>query len=106
VAYLHRLNVEPLMKDATTVDDLPGPVVSLTGVIDKGYDFVRGAGAAFTAVLEGSVAGLSWTTIANLNASAQAAIGAHFNYVRINGSAEGALGTGTVCRVAGKEIDR
>lgn len=105
MAHLHRLNVEPLMKNATTVDDLPGPIASLAGVTDKGYDYVRGAGAGFTAVLEGSVAGLAWTTIVNLNVSAQGAIPAHFNYVRINASAEGLLGTGTVCRVAGKEID-
>lgn len=57
-----------------------------------GYDFTRGGTAAFTAVLEGSVAGSNWTTIATLNASAQGEIPAYYNRVRINVSVAGLIG--------------
>jgi len=71
---------------------------------DKGFDFIRDGGAAFTAVLQGSVGKLSWTDIQSLAASAQGVIPAHYNWVRINVTVGGALGTTTQLRVAGKEL--
>lgn len=103
MAFVHQLAVLPVMKNATTVDDLAGDVVELTGVTDKGFDYVRGAGATFTGVLEGSVALLRWETIHDLAASGQGVVAAQYNYVRIRGTAEGLVGTGTLCCVAGKE---
>jgi len=67
----------------------------------KGYDFIRGAGAGFTAQLEASVSGENWTNILALAGSGQGTIAAHYNYVRVNVTVAGALGTGTVLKVGG-----
>lgn len=103
MAFLHQLSVEfPESGGDVTVAN--GPVVDLSGVTDKGFDFVRDPGAAFTAVLEGSVAGLNWTTIDGLAATAQGAIPAQYNYVRARGTVQGAIGATTALKVAGKEV--
>lgn len=70
----------------------------------KGYDFIRGAGAGYTAVLEGSVAGRNWTTIVSLAASAQGVIPVQYNLVRVNCSILGVLGTGPRLVVSGKIV--
>jgi hypothetical protein len=70
---------------------------------EKGYDYTRDPGAGFTANLEGSVAEGQWTLIAALAASGQAAIAAHYNWVRINVSVGGALGATTRLVISGKE---
>jgi hypothetical protein len=69
---------------------------------EKGYDFVRGAGAAFTGNLEGSVAGRTWTLIVSLAAGGQGAIADQYNLVRIDITGGGALGTGTELIISGK----
>lgn len=80
-----------------------GPEIDIAQLApaSKGYDFRRDAGAGFTATLEGSVTGRTWTLIVALAASGQGAIPGHFNYVRANVSAGGALGATTDLRVAG-----
>lgn len=80
-----------------------GPQVDLAQLAptSKGYDLLRDPGAGFTANLEGSVTGRTWTVIVGLGASGQGAIPGHFNYVRANVSAGGALGATTDLRVAG-----
>lgn len=88
---------------AATVTVGTGAVVDIKQLHDKGFTYVKGSGAAFTAVLEASVSGDLWTEIDDMDASAQGAIAAQYNYVRINCSAQGALGTGTKVRVTGKE---
>ena len=86
-----------------TVPTGAGPEVDISQLApaSKGSDFLRDAGAAFTAVLEGSVTGRTWTTIIALAASGQGAITGHYNRVRVNVSVGGALGATTDLRVAG-----
>lgn len=71
--------------------------------IEKGYDFTRDAGAGFTAAIEGSVGNGQWTSLVNLAASGQGTLAAHYNWMRINVSAGGALGASTRLIIAGKE---
>ncbi len=80
-----------------------GTTLDISQLAECGYDYIRDVGAAFTAVLEGSVAGLNWTTIVNLNASGQNVIASHYNYVRVNASVTGAMGTTTAMKVGGRE---
>ena len=96
--------VELPQNPAGTVVVGVGTTVEVRQMMEKGYDFTRGAGAGFTAVLEGSVRGQNWTTIVNLNASGQGAISGHYNLVRANVSVGGALGTGTELYASGKII--
>ena len=93
----------PLNPAGDTMLATSGQVMNVGQLTDKGYDFVRGAAAAFTAVLEGSVTGLQWTTIANLNASAQGVVPAQYNHVRVNCTVQGAL-DGSVLKIAGKVL--
>jgi hypothetical protein len=83
-----------------TVDS--GPEVDVGQLGGKGYDFIRDVGAGFTAVLEGSVAGKNWTTIAALGADAQGAISDHYTLVRVTVSVGGAVGPTTELIVAGR----
>lgn len=71
---------------------------------DKGYDFIRDAGAAFTATLEGSVSGRNWTSITTLAASGQGAVPDHYNLVRVNVSGAGAIGNDTQLIISGKVL--
>jgi len=80
-----------------------GIVLDISQLAECGYDFIRSGAGAFTAVLEGSVAGLNWTTIVSLAASGQNVIAAHYNYVRVNCSVTGAKGATTAAKVAGRE---
>lgn len=73
----------------------------LSGMANKGYDFVRGAGAGFTASLDGSVGRKNWTQISALAASAQGVIPDNYNFVRVVVSVAGAEGTGTSLILAG-----
>jgi hypothetical protein len=70
---------------------------------EKGYDYTRDGGAGFTAALEGSVGNGQWTSLLNLNVSAQGALAVHYNWFRINVSVGGALGATTRLIIAGKE---
>ena len=81
-----------------------GDEVRVDQLFDKGYDYIRDAGAAFTANLEGSVSRKNWTVIVSLAASAQGAIPVHYNFVRIDvpGGGGGALGATTECWASGK----
>jgi len=81
-----------------------GDVLDIAKLSNKAFDYKKGVGAAFTAVLEGSVAGENWTTIDALTASAQGAISDIYNLVRFKCSAGGALGTNTVIKIAGKAL--
>jgi len=81
-----------------------GDTVKVRQMSEKGYDFKRGAGAAFAGNLEGSVSGLNWTVIVSLAASAQGTIADHFNLVRVNTGTAGALGTDTELVVSGKVL--
>lgn len=70
---------------------------------EKGYDIVRGGAAAYTADLEGSVAGQQWAVIVGMGVTAQGAIPPQYNYLRVNCSVGGAL-DGSVLKVAGKVL--
>lgn len=94
--------IVPFPGDAT-VTVAAGDVVDVKQLTDKGFSYVKGAGAGFTASLEGSVSGAVWTEIDDLSATAQGAVAAQYNYVRVNATGGGALGTGTQIRVTGKE---
>jgi hypothetical protein len=78
-----------------------GAVVDISQCIQKGYDYTRDPGAAFTANLEASVTGQVWTVIAALAASGQGAIAAHYNYVRTNCTVQGLKGDLTRLVIAG-----
>lgn len=80
-----------------------GTVLDISQLAQAGFDFIRDPGAGFTAALEASVAGLNWTSIDALAASAQGTIAAHYNYVRINASATGAKGATTRLKIGGRE---
>jgi hypothetical protein len=103
MAYLHQLSVD-FPETGLNVTVANGAAIDLSGVTDKGFDFLRDGAAGFTAVLEGSVAGMNWTTIDGLAATAQGAIPAQYNYVRIRGTVQGAKGATTALKVAGKEV--
>lgn len=81
-----------------------GDEVNVNQMSDKGYDYVRDPGAGFTAVLEGSVSRRNWSTIVALAASAQGAVPAQYNFVRVNVTVGGALGATTELMVGGKVI--
>ena len=71
---------------------------------DKGFDFIKGAAAAYTAVLEGSVAGRNWSTIDSLAASGQGSVSDEYNWVKIKVTVGGALGTGNELFISGKVL--
>ena len=71
---------------------------------EKGYDFIRGVGAAFTAALEGSVSGRNWTLITALAASGQGVVPPQYNLVRVDITVGGALGAGTDLIISGKVL--
>jgi len=79
-------------------------IVRIDQMSDKGYDFIRAAGATFVGNLEGSVSMRNWTTIAALAASGQGAVGAHYNYVRVKIGTAGVLGATTELFVGGKVL--
>ena len=99
-----RLMDLPLDALGTTVTVATGEPFDARQLTEKGYDWFRGAGAAFTANLEGSVTGATWTVIVALAASGQGAVPVHYNYLRVNCSVQGALGTGTRMLAAGKAL--
>jgi len=72
---------------------------------EKGYEFETAVGCAAVFTLEGSVSGNVWSAIqAGLGAAdAQGTIPAHYNYVRVNGTAAGVL-NGARLRIAGKVL--
>jgi len=78
--------------------------VNVSQLSDKGYDFIRDVGAAFTAVLEGSVSGKNWTSVTTLAASGQGTVAAQYNFLRVKVSAAGALGATTVLLIGGKAL--
>lgn len=79
-----------------------GHIMNIDQMSEKGYDFLLG-GAAFTANLEGSVAGNNWTVITALGASSQGAIPSQYNRVRVVCSAGGAVGTSSLF-ISGKVL--
>ena len=85
-----------------TVDAATHAVIDVSDLQDKAIDYAKGAGAAFTANLEASVAQKNWTVITALDASKVETIAGHFNFVRVNCSVAGAIGTGTELMIAGK----
>jgi hypothetical protein len=85
-----------------TLDTGSTTPVDLRQWTDKGFDLIRDVGAAFVGNLEGSVAGQNWTTISSLAASAQGAIAAQYNWVRVTIGTGGTLGATTILKVAGK----
>lgn len=87
---------------AGTVDAGTHQEISVDDLQDKAIEYVKGTGAAYTANLEASVARGVWTVITALDASKVETIAGHFNFVRVNCSVAGALGTGTALMVAGK----
>lgn len=99
-----RLMGFPLDALGTTVEARTGTVVDARQLTDKGYDYTRDAGAAFTATLEGSVSGDNWTLVVALAASGQGAVAAQYNYLRVNCTVAGALGATTRLVAAGKVL--
>ena len=77
--------------------------INVSGWWAKGYGFTRDVGALFTAELQGSVGGTTWTAIANLNATGQGAITEVYNYIRVEVTVAGALGATTFLSLAGKD---
>jgi len=81
-----------------------GPEVRIDQLTNKGYDAVIGAGKAFTGELQGTVAGGKWTAIDALAATADGAVGAHYQRVRVQVTVVGLLGTGTRVKVTGTNL--
>ena len=89
-------------------EDTPGNVV--VGVVAEyqvsdmlqAFEFVRGAGATFAAVVEGTVHAQLWTAIDVLDASKQVEIPAIYNRIRVRVTTLGALGTGHKLFYSGK----
>jgi len=104
MAFYEQRNIDlPLNPAGDTMVVGAGAEMNIGQMSDKGYDYLKGAAAAFTAVLEGSVTGLQWTTITTLAASGQGSVAAQYNYVRVNCSVQGALDN-TVLKIAGKVL--
>lgn len=104
MAFYEQRNIDlPLNQAGTEVAAGTGAEMNVGQMTDKGYDYIRGGAAAFTAVLEGSVTGLQWTTIASLAASAQAAVPSQYNHVRVTCSVAGAI-DGSKLKIAGKVL--
>jgi hypothetical protein len=103
---MRRAETIPFGEDAITgvVPIHTGATVSVELATALGYDFTRAALAAFVGVLEASVCGDVWTTVANLAASGQGAIADHYQYVRINITGDGAVGATTRLVVRGKVL--
>lgn len=99
-----RLVEFPLDALGTGVEARVGEEFDASQLTDKGFDFTRDVGAGFTANLEGSVSGDNWTLISALAASGQGAVGAQYNYLRVNCSVAGALGATTRLVAAGKVL--
>jgi hypothetical protein len=78
--------------------------IDLNQMSDKGFEYFKGTGAAFTATLQGSVAGKVWTEIDDLTSTAQGAIPAQYNYARVNITVADLLGTDTTLYVCGKVL--
>jgi hypothetical protein len=99
-----RLVEFPLDALGTGVEARTGKVFDARQNTDKGYDYTRDAAAGFTATLEGSVSGDNWTLIVALAASSQGAVGAQYNYLRVNCTVGGAVGATTRLVAAGKVL--
>jgi hypothetical protein len=89
---------------AGTVAVADGTALRVDQLLEKGYEFVRGAGAVWSGVLEGSVTNRNWSTIAALGVSSDGDIPARFMYVRVRPTVGGALGTGTELIIVGKVV--
>lgn len=87
-----------------TVDAVAGSAIDMRQFTDKGFAITRGAGAAWTGTIQGSVNGVVWSDIAVLDVTKQGGIDGFINWVRLNVTVAGALGTATALWVAGKEI--
>lgn len=71
-----------------------GSVVNASDLV-AGYSYQRGTGA-YTATLQGSVAGQIWADIATLDADGQGVIPSHYTQVRVKVTVIGAIGTSQV----------
>ena len=98
-----RLVQFPLDALGTTVEKRAGDAFDARQMSEKGFDFQRGAAAAYVANLEGSVTGDTWTVITALAASVQGTIAAHYNFLRINCGTAGAY-DGDTLKAAGKVL--
>jgi len=79
-----------------------GAVMDVAQMSEKGYEIVRGVGAAIAGNIEGSVAGGAWTVIASIAASAQGVVPVHYNKVRLTLGTGGAINT--VIKICGKVL--
>ncbi len=79
-----------------------GAVMDVAQMSEKGYEIVRGLGAAIAGNIEGSVAGGVWTTIAAIAASGQGVVPVHYNKIRLTLTTGGAIDT--VIKICGKVL--
>lgn len=91
----------PLNEAGDTVVVGDGKVYAIPDLV-CGYDYTRDVAAVFTAELLASVSGQNWTQINDLTTSGQGEIGAHYRYIKIKCSVQGALGAGTLLQYNGK----
>lgn len=79
-----------------------GTAVNLCACEALGYDIEMDAAATWTGNLEASVDGTVWTVIAAV-ATAQAALGDHYQYARVAVTGAGDYGDATRVRIFGKD---
>lgn len=79
----------------------PGEVLNTTVVAQKGVsdlvqgiEYVRGAGAAMVAELEGAIGSNVWTAVATLDATKQFEVPNYYTMIRVRTTTGGAIGTG------------
>lgn len=65
------------------------------------YTFVAGDGIGFTATLEGSEDNVIWVTMTTLDVSKTGSISSNYNYLRVDVSVAGVLGTETSLVITG-----
>ncbi len=96
------LNEDPATPGTALVGN--GDIMDVRQMSEKGYEINRGLSAVFAGNIEGSVSGTIWTVISAIGASAQGAIAAQYNYVRLTVGTGGLIGADSHIKIAGKVL--
>lgn len=81
-----------------------GEEIRIDQLTNKGFDSVIDGAKTFTGVLEGTVAGGTWTTIDALAATADGPVAAHLQRVRVKVTVVGVIGSTTRVKATGTNL--
>lgn len=88
--------VKPVIDALNKTVEISSVVIDISGLINKGFDFVFDATATFEGKLMGSVSARNWTDIDDLDGSIQGAIAGHFNFIKLDITKAGIWGTSEI----------